>query len=145
MTDDYLIEKLRQLCLRFSNDPLEGRYDVAKKSGVSADYLYQILAGKPMANGNQRSVGKRLRSCLTKAFPDWIDQENSAQDGKGSEESHLDTVVSLGRREYDSHPAIAEVVRIMREMDEAGKWILVGTARQLSQQHTDKKQVASSQ
>lgn len=73
MTDDRLIERLKGLCMRFDADPLLGRYEVAKQSTLNEQYLYQVLTGKPMANGNKRSLGKIARGKITKAFPDWLD------------------------------------------------------------------------
>ena len=44
--EDALIFCLKDLCLRYSGsgDPLDGRYEVARRSGLSEQYLYQILA-----------------------------------------------------------------------------------------------------
>lgn len=78
--EDTLILQLQALCLRYSdsNDPLEGRYEVARRAGLSEQYLYQMLAAKPMANGSLRSVGKIARQKLTNAFPDWLSSYGSA-------------------------------------------------------------------
>lgn len=55
------------------------------------------------------------------------------------------SVIHIGRRESDEHQAIAEVLKLMQRMDEPGKWILVGMARQLANQHPINKQVSLSQ
>lgn len=78
MTDDQLIDRLADLCKRFGDTPLDGRYEVASRAHLSEQYLYQVLTGKPMANGNRRSIGKIAREKLTKAFPGWINLESSA-------------------------------------------------------------------
>lgn len=60
--------------MRFNEDPLIGRFDVAQKSTLNEQYLYQILAGKSSNEGKPRSIGMNARLKLTKAFPDWLDQ-----------------------------------------------------------------------
>jgi phage repressor protein C with HTH and peptisase S24 domain len=66
-TDDPIVAALRHLCER------EGGYKiVAKQAGVSADNLYQILAGVLLDSGKPRGVGPRLREKLTKAYPTWM-------------------------------------------------------------------------
>lgn len=74
MNTDYLIERLRLLCRRFNADELQGRFEVAKKSTLNEQYLYQLLAGKSSTPEKPRSIGENARSKLTKAFPDWLDQ-----------------------------------------------------------------------
>lgn len=89
MQDDQLIKCLTALCSQYTEDrekPFEGRKYVAEKSGLSEQYLYQILADKPMANGNKRSIGKSARAKLTKAFPDWLSaSQHSTQSAHGSQ------------------------------------------------------------
>jgi hypothetical protein len=77
MPDDYLTSMLTALCRRFSEDPLKGRYHVASESGLSEQYIYQIISGKPMQNGEKRSVGKVARAKLSKAFPDWLEHDHA--------------------------------------------------------------------
>jgi len=72
MQEDNLIAFLSNLCKRFDDDALEGRYEVARRTGLSEQYLYQVLSGKPMANGNKRSLGKNARARISKVFPDWM-------------------------------------------------------------------------
>lgn len=82
MNDDHLIECLRILCSRFGEDDkdaLTGRYKVAKEAGLSEQYLYQILTGKPMTNGNKRSIGRSARKKLDNAFPNWLSVLPEAQ------------------------------------------------------------------
>jgi transcriptional regulator with XRE-family HTH domain len=78
MNDDYLITMLIVLCKRFSIDPLKGRHRVAELSGLSEQYIYQIISGKPMQSGQKRSIGKLARGKLTQAFPDWLDPQNQS-------------------------------------------------------------------
>ena len=73
MKEDLLIANLKTLCQRFSADPLQGRYEVARQTGLSEQYLYQIISGRPMANGKLRSVGARARKTITEKFPNWLD------------------------------------------------------------------------
>ena len=54
-------------------------------------------------------------------------------------------VVQIGRRSTDECPAISEIINLMHGMDDAGRWILVGAARQIATQHPVNKQASSSQ
>lgn len=64
---DPLVESLRVLCAREG-----GAEVVARKAGVSAVNLTQILTGVKLPSGNARGVGPRLRGSITDAYPDWL-------------------------------------------------------------------------
>lgn len=72
-----------------------------------------------------------------------IGEQQSAAKQDGPKED-VDTVITWGRRKSDAHPAIAEIIKLMQEMDEAGKWILVGTAREVAKNHAVIKKLAAS-
>lgn len=84
MADDFLTDRLRDLCSRMDSfegrkDALRGRYVVAKRAKVNEQYLYQILTGKPTNSGEARGIGKRLREKISQAFPDWLDTDHSTK------------------------------------------------------------------
>jgi hypothetical protein len=110
MDDDYLIGKLRDLCRRFADTALEGRFEVAKRAGLGEQYLYQLLTDKPMANGNSRSLGKIARGKIEKVFPDWLERQQE-------------------------DPCIMEVVRLMRETSVGGRTVVLDKARDMAKEY----------
>lgn len=114
MTDDHLISALRALCGRFSKDPLDGRYEVANKAGLSEQYLYQILANKPMANGERRSVGKIARGKLTRAFPNWLEQAQPTED-KYIHIPRLSLQVAAGNGVEPEHVEVQSTLAFQRQ------------------------------
>lgn len=57
-----------------------GLRTVATLSGLSEEYIYQLVEGKPKKNGEPREVGKVAARKIAAAFadgrrPDWFDQE----------------------------------------------------------------------
>ena len=69
-----MVAALVALCKR------EGDYkDVADKSGISPDNLWQIINGTKLPSGNPRGVGPKLRLKITAAYPDWLSPTLAAQ------------------------------------------------------------------
>lgn len=128
MNDDHLVDLLVALCKRFADDPLAGRYAVAKRAGLSEQYLYQILTGKPMANGNQRSLGKIARAKINREFPDWL---NGAQVEA--------TSVHEPNARYELKAKVRSLVQtvcdLAEQIDDDGLRELVGFARCLTATH----------
>lgn len=107
MEDDFVTAKLIALCARFGDTPSDGRYHVAKKAGLSEQYLYQIITKKPMSNGSLRSVGKIARVKLSEAFPDWLDSDPVARTAENAPE-----VTELPRQPLDEQLS-AQAMRLM--------------------------------
>jgi len=104
MTEDHLLDKLFALCGRFAEDPIDGRYEVAKRAKLSEQYLYQLLTKKPMANGNMRSIGKIARKKITDAFPDWLVQDPNTSSMPAQDRRFLDALGSgVKEREIPEH------------------------------------------
>lgn len=51
----------------------ERRRWVADQAGVSADNLYQVARGIPLASGRRRQLGRDVKERLSAAFPGWLD------------------------------------------------------------------------
>ena len=62
-----MVAALKALC-----DREGGHKVVAEEARVSADNLWQILAGIELPSGNPRGIGPGLRQKLTKRYPDWL-------------------------------------------------------------------------
>ena len=124
MSDDLLITRLTDLCRQFSTDPsnpLAGRYIVADRAGLSEQYLYQIVAKKPMTSGKPRSIGKRARDKLDKAFPNWM----------ASVEAPVNLCQEPAAACYTHpHPLVRQVIALMEATDDAGKGIILMASTQ---------------
>lgn len=74
-----MVSALVALCKR------EGDYkNVADKSGISPDNLWQIINGTKLPSGNPRGVGPKLRQKITNAYPDWLTPALAAQIPSGA-------------------------------------------------------------
>jgi len=79
-----MVAALVALCKR------EGDYkDVADKSGISPDNLWQIINGTKLPSGNPRGVGPKLRLKITATYPDWLSPTLSAQLPSGEWTPHV--------------------------------------------------------
>ena len=84
-----MVAALVALCKR------EGDYkDVADKSGISPDNLWQIINGTKLPSGNPRGVGPKLRLKITAAYPDWLSPTLAAQIPSGAGSPSLHQAVS---------------------------------------------------
>ena len=131
MNDDPIIEKLSALCLRFGERDRDGRFEVAKITGLSEQYLYQILSGKPMANGNARSIGKAARSKITAKFPDWLisaaPESTNQRHWRQKKGTHHD------------RKAVQALCDLADTLDDYAIGILVGRAEALAETHVKLK------
>ena len=112
---------------------------LAKLAGVTKGAVNQWKGSKPtstMAPAPAYSIADK-----TNYSPRWLMLGEGNE--KTGEETEDQKIVMLGRRSTDDHPAIAEMVSIMLHIDDPGRWILVGMARQLASQHQLNKQAAS--
>lgn len=135
MNEDHLILRLSALCERFAKTALEGRYDVAQKAGLSEQYLYQILTGKPMANGNKRSLGKQARRKLSDAFPDWLEPA-SQPNAAGGEPGSIVAYTSTATREPAAphyRPLVNQLCDVAEQIDDNALRDLIGYARRLAE------------
>lgn len=129
MNDDFLISRLRLLCQRFADSPLEGRYYVATKAGLSEQYLYQILSGKPMANGQKRSVGKVARNKITTVFPDWIESElNNFPDGKDIDRE-APQAINFVPKKSAREKKIDQIVELLHKTSDTGINVVLDSAK----------------
>lgn len=67
---DRVLERLRALCDRHGLDA------VSVKSGVSREYLRQLVRAYPLESGNPRSLGRKSAARLTQAYPDWMEPQH---------------------------------------------------------------------
>lgn len=136
MNDDQLIDRLNALCKRFAKTALDGRYTVAERAHLSEQYLYQVITGKPMANGNKRSIGKIARSKLSSAFPDWLDRSDAP-----AEATHRATEPTppAYKRPHHSRDLVQKVCDLAEQINDDGLRELAGFARCLTGTHPFKK------
>ena len=128
MNEDHLITCLKSLCKRFSAEAIDGRFEVAKTAGLSEQYLYQILTGKPMANGNKRSLGKQAREKITAKYPDWL-----AQAPKAEYQAASTTADEPSPRHF--RPLVQAVCDLAEQIDDAGLRNLIDIAECLLRNH----------
>ena len=129
--DDDLITKLKALCGRLSDNALEGRQRVAESTGLSEQYLYQVITGKPMANGSRRSLGKIARGKISRAFPDWLDVPSGSVDRHRLEQS-------IAPYQVKSHPKrklVKNVCEVSEQISDDGLRELIGFAKCLASTH----------
>lgn len=69
---DIYVDALRALCGAHG-----GPAGVARRTGLSAENIKQILKGVPLPSGNPRGVGPGLRKSLSEHFPNWLDKPTS--------------------------------------------------------------------
>lgn len=134
MGEDHLITCLKRLCTRFDPAPLKGRYAVAKKAGLSEQYLYQIIDGKPMANGAARSIGKVAREKITHAFPDWLVPE-AVGDTAGMSVREGTTPRAYSKKPAHARPLVQTVADLAEQIDDAGLRNLIDIAELLARNH----------
>ena len=132
MNTDYLIERLRLLCRRFSDDELQGRFEVAKRSTLNEQYLYQILAGKSSRNGKPRSVGQNARSKLDRAFPDWLDQPLT------DHKPQLD-IPTISQRAPRTRALVQSICSLAEQIDDDGLDALIAVATCFLKSHPIKR------
>lgn len=136
MGDDFLIASLKRLCQRFDSDPLQGRHAVSKATGLSEQYLYQIIAGKAMANGKKRNIGTAERARITEKFPDWLDKEETSGRPPGVSEPEPIPYTH-------PHPIVRQVIGLMDATDDAGKGIVLMAASQALDKYRPIKETAA--
>lgn len=92
---DLVIARLRALCAR------KGLDAVAASSGLSREYLRQLIRAYPLQSGNPRSLGRSAAAKVTAAYPDWMEPQHSpAGDSRPrGAEAH---VVSQGQASYSA-------------------------------------------
>lgn len=139
MNDDHLIERLKALCGRFSDEPLDGRYVVAEKTGLSEQYLYQLIDGRPMANGNKRSLGKIARAKISSAFPDWL---NYQADRTATHHRTADSAAEPPERGRHRRDLVQKVCDLAEQINDDGLRELAGFARCLTGTHPFTKPAA---
>jgi hypothetical protein len=132
MEPDYLIDRLRALCARFNDDPMMGRFEVAKKATLNEQYLYQILAGKSSKAGKLRSVGMNARGKLTKAFPDWLDSPGGDLQNQKSNSIPLFGTTS-GRK------LVRDLLAVAERINNEGLYYLLGKAEEVEKVHPLKR------
>ena len=122
-----------------------------KRAGLTLEQLSEMSGveiGTINALENRDSVRSKYAGPLAKAFGLTIEQLESAEtdfiDGEFRRVNDPE-IPRIPIAKKEEHDAIEEVVRLMREMNDAGKWILVGEARQVLLQHRENKQAASCQ
>jgi hypothetical protein len=135
MNEDHLITCLKSLCQRFSTEALDGRFEVAKTAGLSEQYLYQILTGKPMANGNKRSLGKQAREKITAKYPDWL--------GLATQPTYQSAAAIAQEPPKHFRPLVQAVCDFAEQINDDGLRELVGFARCLAGTHPLVKQKAA--
>lgn len=138
MNEDFLISRLEALCLRYGKTASEGRYDVAKRAGLSEQYLYQIITNKPMANGERRSIGKVAREKITKAFPDWLAGTPTAPTLPVAEPAAQYNVTPHHNRQL-----VQTVHELAEQINDDGLHELIGFARCLTGTHPAVKKNAA--
>ena len=131
MDDDYLIDRLESLCKRFSELAVDGRHTVANKAGLSEQYLYQIIARKPMANGGRRSVGKVAREKITKAFPDWLIDDKKTPQIKQVNEPAASYVL----HGHHSRKLVGQLCVLAEQIDDHGLRGLIEVAQCFTKTH----------
>lgn len=100
MDNDYLVDALRRLCEKLApGDMKSARHQIAARSGLSEQYLYQLLSGKSKTGGKNRSVGKKARDAITHAYPDWFDTHASGKARHGDQEFILRVEQEIARYE----------------------------------------------
>lgn len=130
MKPDYLIDRLRTLCQRFDDNPLIGRFEVARRSDLNEQYLYQILAGKSSKAGKPRSIGMNARAKLTKAFPDWL----NLLDINGKNDQAQDTSI-FRRPSAPSRKHVRDLLTIAERINNEGLMYLIGKAEEVEKEY----------
>lgn len=130
MVDD-ILDKLSALCASLSADPLEGRKILAKRAGLSEQYLYQVLAGKPLGNGNPRSLGRVARGKISRAFPGWLHAQTDAAAPNLAEPR----VSAYAVKRHRSRVLVQKVCDLSEQISDDGLHELIGFARCLISTH----------
>lgn len=86
---DIWLTNLRLLVdeLSRANDDKRGAFrEVAARSGLAEEYIYQLYHGKPKADGSPRTMGPRAAKAISRAFadgkdPGWFDRLYQSADG----------------------------------------------------------------
>lgn len=74
---------------------IERRRHVARQTGFSPDYLYQIAAGIRLKSGKVRNVGRDLREQLDLRFPGWLTLSEPVEAGAQAELPNLAAALSV--------------------------------------------------
>lgn len=104
---DPLVAALVRLCKK-----LGGPEVVAAATGLSKDNLWQIINGTRLPSGNPRGVGPKLRSALSSAYPDWLDQSDGA-----TETSHTTANIKFSMGD-DQAPIVQALESLDRRLKE---------------------------
>ena len=134
-----LAQRTEQLMIELSVDQV----GLAKIAGVTKGAVNQWKGSKPTAT--MAPTPAYAIADKTNYSPRWLmlgegDERIGQEDGAPKEK-----IIHLGRRSTDECSSISEVINLMHGMDDAGRWILVGAARQIATQHPLNKQASLSQ
>lgn len=92
MDDNRLIDSLAALVDRVAREvnttEKAARDIIAKKAGVSEQYIYQIIKRKQMTGEKLRVPGREAREKLSKAYPNWLDINNDTPKTLREEAAH---------------------------------------------------------
>jgi len=107
---------------------------IARELGVEASYVSRALY--PLGKAGRKNIGDETVVKLNEKFPGWqvevVYQKTGENRAAIAQQPRADSLRAFPDRRRDDHPAIAEVLKLMLEMSDEGKFVLLGKAQEVA-------------
>lgn len=110
-----------------------GQAKIASDTGISPNYVSRMLY--PPGKNGRKQIGEDYVELLTKHYPGWLDVDLA----------EVGSNVFSSKHRSKREATIQEIVRLLRETDDAGLDVVLHSATLMADAHPISKQTQSSQ